>query len=70
MLIEGEQLLAGDGVPDLAGTVIAASDEFVSTLVKCAICQGQQMSSKDFEQCKLLLLVFKLLFNQLYCKRY
>ena len=66
VLIEREKLLARDGVPDFAGAIIAASNEFVSTLVKCAISQRKQMCSEHFEKCKLLLLIFKLLLNQLY----
>lgn len=66
MLVEGEKFLARDSVPDFAGAIVAASDEFVSTLVKCAISKWKQMCSEHFEKCKFLLLIFKLLFNQLY----
>jgi hypothetical protein len=66
VLVEGEKFLARDGVPDFAGAIVAASDEFVSTLVKCAISERKQMCSEHFEKCKFLLLIFKLLLNQLY----
>ena len=65
VLIEGEQLLTGDGVPDLAGSVVGACDEFVSRLVECAIGQRKQMGSQDLVESELLLLVFLLLFDQL-----
>lgn len=58
--------MAGDSVPNLAGSVITTSDELVSALVKCAIRQGKQMGTKHFEECELLFLVFELLFNQFY----
>lgn len=66
VLVEGKKLLTRDGVPDFAGAIVAASDEFVSTLVKCAISERKQMCSEHFEKCKLLLLIFKLLLNQFY----
>ena len=60
--------MAGDGVPNLAGSVITTIDELISALVKCAIGQGKQMSTKHFKECELLFLVFELLFNQFYQK--
>ena len=45
VLVQGEQLLAGIGVPHLASPIVRARDEFVSRLVECTICQWKQVSS-------------------------
>ena len=64
MLLEGQDLAAGDGVPDFAGPVVAACNELVARLIEGAICQRQQMRSQDLKETKLLLLVLHLLLDQ------
>lgn len=65
MLVEGEKLLPGVGVPDLARAVVAARDEFVPRLVERAICEGQQVRAQHLKETEALLLVLLLLLNQL-----
>lgn len=63
VLLQREQLLATVRVPHLAGPVVATSDELVPRFVEGAVGQGQEVSSQHFEEPKLLLLVFHLLFD-------
>lgn len=65
MLIEGEQLLARVCVPNFARAVVAARDELASVLVEGAVGQREQVSSQHLEQTKSLLLVFRLLLDEL-----
>lgn len=46
--------VAGFGVPDLAGPIIAASDELVAVLVEGAIGEGQHVGLKGLEQLEVL----------------
>lgn len=48
--LEREQLISRYGVPDLAGAVVAACDEFVAGLVEGAVRQRQDVCSQDLEQ--------------------
>jgi hypothetical protein len=66
VFLKREKLLPGNSVPDFAGSVIAASDKFISRLIKSAICQWKQVSAQDLEAFKLLVLVFHLFLNKLY----
>lgn len=50
MSLEGQQLVARDGVPDLARAVVAARDEFVTRLVERTVCEGQNVRAKNLEQ--------------------
>ena len=45
-----EDIFASERVPDFARSVVGASDEPVPTLVECAVCQWQDVSTKDLEQ--------------------
>lgn len=45
VIIQREQLFSCHGVPDLASSVVGPRNELVTTLVKCAISQGKQVSS-------------------------
>ena len=63
MLVEGEQLFAGVGVPNLAGAIVGTGNEFVSALVEGTVGKGKQMGAKHLEQSELLHLVFQLFFN-------
>ena len=66
VLIEGEKLSTGVGVPNLARTIVRAGDELASIFVKGAICQGQEMSAESFEETEVLLLVLLLLLDKLF----
>ena len=55
---------AGGGVPDFAGSVIAASDELVSIFVEAAVGEGKDMSFEFFDKDKLLLSFFFYFFDQ------
>ena len=41
--LQRQQLVPGDGVPHLAGAVVAACDEFVAGLVEGAVRQGEDV---------------------------
>ena len=64
MLVEGEQLFAGVGVPNLAGAIVGTGNEFVSALVEGTVGQGQQMRPQDFVQFKFLFLIFHLFLDK------
>ncbi len=44
MALEGVKLFGGLGVPDFAGTVVAACDEFVAVFVEGAVGQRQRVA--------------------------
>mmetsp|Transcript_32782 Transcript_32782/g.76574 ORF Transcript_32782/g.76574 Transcript_32782/m.76574 type:complete len:204 (-) Transcript_32782:71-682(-) len=52
--LERQELLPGHRVPHLAGTVVAAGDEPLAVLVESAVCEREDVRSKDFEEVKLL----------------
>jgi hypothetical protein len=64
VLVQGKQFLARVSIPDFAGTIVGASDEFVTAFVEGTVRQGKQMGAKHLEQSELLLLIFQLLFNK------
>ena len=66
VLVERKELLARVGVPNLACSVIGASDEFATILVECAVCQWEQVSTKHFLKTESLLLILLLFFNQFF----
>jgi hypothetical protein len=45
MTLQGQQFVARYGVPDLAGSVVTAGDEFVARLVECTVRQWQNVRS-------------------------
>ena len=63
VLVQGKQFLARVGVQNFTGSIVGASDEFVTAFVEGTVCQGKQMGAKHLEQSELLLLIFQLLFN-------
>jgi hypothetical protein len=68
VLVQGKQFLARVGVPNFTGSIVGASDEFVTALVEGTVCQGKQMGAKHLEKSELLLLIFQLFFNK-FCIR-
>ena len=48
MSFEGVNEVSGGSVPEFAGTVIAAGEEFVAVLVKTAIGKGQDVAFEFF----------------------
>ena len=64
MLIEVKQLFACQSVPDLAGSIVGASDELVSLFVEGTVGQWKQMGSQSLKQFKSLVLVLLLFVNQ------
>ena len=65
VLVQGEEFLAGVGVPDLASAIVRSCDELVTGLVESAVGQREQMGAKDLEEGELLHLVLELLLDQL-----
>jgi len=68
VLVQRKQFLARVGVPNFAGSIVGASDEFVTALVEGTVCEGKQMGAKYFKKSEFLLLIFQLLFNK-FCIR-
>lgn len=64
MLLKREKFSSSDGIPDLAGAIVAARDKLVTSLVERAIGERQQVGPQDFEQLETLLLIFFELFDQ------
>ncbi len=58
MSFEGVDEVAGIGVPQLAGAVVAARDELVSVLIEAAVGEGQHVSFQFLHQHELLLSFF------------
>ena len=58
--------MAGVGIPHFARAIVAASDELAAAFIEGAICEREQVSSQNFEKTEALVLVFLLLFNQLF----
>ena len=58
VFIQTQQLCTRIGIPNFAGSVVAASNEFIATLVEGTVSEWQQMGAQHFEQAKLLLLIF------------
>ena len=65
MSFEGEKLLTSNSVPNLAGSVIGASDELAATLVESTVGEGKEMGFASLEVSESLFKVLLLLFNQL-----
>lgn len=66
VFVQAEDFLARVGVPNLAGSVVAARDKSVSILVKRTIGQGEQVRPQYFKEGEFLLLILHLLLNQLF----
>ena len=63
--LQGMHEIAAGGVPQLAGTIIAARDELVPILIEAAIGQGQHVAFQLLHQLELLLPLFLDLLDQL-----
>ncbi len=63
MSLESQQLVAGDGVPDLAGAVVAAGDELVAGLVEGAVGERQDVRPENLEEKEVTRLVALQLLN-------
>ena len=50
MALQSQQLVSRDGVPDLAGAVVTASDELVAGLVEGAVGKGEDVCAEDLEE--------------------
>ena len=49
VLVQGKQFLSGVSIPNFAGTIVGASDEFVTAFVEGTVCQRKQMGAKHLE---------------------
>ena len=63
MLVEVKQLLTCQSVPDLACSIVGASDELVSLLVEGTVSQWKQMGSESLKEFESLVLVLLLLMD-------
>ena len=50
MAFQSQQLVARDGVPNFARSVVTSRDELVTRLVERTIRKGQNVCSKDLKQ--------------------
>lgn len=55
MSLEGVDQVAGVGVPQLAGPIVAARDELVAVLIEAAVGQRQHVALQFLHQHELLL---------------
>mmetsp|Transcript_34986 Transcript_34986/g.63038 ORF Transcript_34986/g.63038 Transcript_34986/m.63038 type:complete len:205 (+) Transcript_34986:645-1259(+) len=55
--IKGEELFTAQGVPDTAGSVIGASDEFGARLVESTVRERQDVCTQDLEQVESLIVL-------------
>ena len=65
VLVQGKKLLTRIRVPYFASAIVAARDELASIFVERAVGQREQMGAEDLEEAEALLLILKLLFDQL-----
>ena len=65
VLVQGKKLLTRICVPYFARAIVAARDELASIFVERAVGQREQMGAEDLEEAEALLLILKLLFDQL-----
>ena len=49
MTLEGVKKITGLGVPDFAGSVVAASNKFIAVFVEGAVGEGKNVSLKGFK---------------------
>ena len=64
MFVEVEQLLSCQGVPDLAGSIVRASNELVSFFVEGTVGQGKEMGSEGLEEFESLVFVLGLFMDE------
>ena len=57
VVLERDQLLARDGVPDFASPVVSPGKEFVAIFVKGAVGQGKEMRLQNLEALEVLLFI-------------
>ena len=65
MSFEGEKLLTSNSVPNLAGSIVRASDELAAALVESTVGEREEMGLASLEVSESLFKVLLLLFNQL-----
>ena len=57
MALQGQQLIARDGVPHFAGSIVTSSDELVTRLVERTVCEGENVCTQDLKQKEVARLV-------------
>mmetsp|Transcript_11960 Transcript_11960/g.44456 ORF Transcript_11960/g.44456 Transcript_11960/m.44456 type:complete len:301 (-) Transcript_11960:16-918(-) len=65
MALQGQQLVAGHGVPNLARPIIAPGDKLVPALVEGAVREGQNVRPQDLEEVEVRAGLRLLLLDQL-----
>ena len=55
--LEGEQFVSSNRVPDLARAIVRACDELVAGFIEGAVCQGEDVSSQNLKQVKVVALL-------------
>jgi hypothetical protein len=50
MSLQSQQLVSCDGIPNLAGAIVTASDEFVAGFVESTVGEGEDVGTQDLEE--------------------
>ena len=65
MPLEGVDEVARGGVPELAGSVVAASDKLVAVLIEAAVSERQDVPLQFLDELELLLSLFLYFLDEL-----
>jgi hypothetical protein len=63
--LQCQQLVTCDSVPDLACAIITTCYELISSLIECAVGEGQDVRAQDLEQEEVAAALHLLLLDQL-----